>query len=171
MANLERAESVDAPEVAHPEQAEPTRHIFKRGLLHESEVFWKTHQPWLDELGYTVRPRYRQGWKASWLEPGAKVKWHEAEDGQILSVSPNFRPHHWPITNTILVSMSISSTQLGDPTSSMSSSNRPTHPRTRLKWTSLSHFPRMTCALILAIILCLSLTFYTPRARMTRYSL
>jgi hypothetical protein len=67
--------------------------------------------------------------------------------------------------------MSISSTQLGDPTSSMSSSNRPTHPRTRLKWTSLSHFPRMTCALILAIILCLSLTFYTPRARMIRYSL
>jgi hypothetical protein len=96
MSNLEPAASVDAPEVAHPEQAEPvdTRNIFDRGVLDETEVFWRTHQPWLDELGYTVRPRYRQGWKASWLEPGAKVKWYEAEDGQILSVSPNIRPHH-----------------------------------------------------------------------------
>jgi hypothetical protein len=92
MVTLERAESATAPSATRPTQGEPvdTRNIFDRGVLHDTEIFWRTHQPWLDELGYTVRPRYKEGWKASWLEPGAKSQWFESEDGQILRVSSSF---------------------------------------------------------------------------------
>ncbi|EJF57684.1 hypothetical protein DICSQDRAFT_140238 [Dichomitus squalens LYAD-421 SS1] len=39
--------------------------------LTEPELWWRDHSEWLAERGYRLRPRYRPGWKPSWLEhPG-----------------------------------------------------------------------------------------------------
>jgi len=35
--------------------------------LEPKEIFWRDHQPWLQERGYMLRPRYRPDWKASWI--------------------------------------------------------------------------------------------------------
>ncbi|KAJ7782476.1 kinase-like domain-containing protein [Mycena maculata] len=45
------------------------------GGLSESETFWRDHQPWLEECGYMLRPRYRPGWVRSW-EGTNKDPWH-----------------------------------------------------------------------------------------------
>jgi hypothetical protein len=61
--------------------------IHDLGELHDVEYFWRDCQPWLDGLGYTVRPRYCPGWKASWLELDAKeTQFWRTEDGEILRV-------------------------------------------------------------------------------------
>jgi hypothetical protein len=57
----------------------------KDGVLHPEEMFWVHLQPWLADQGYTVRPRFRPGWKASWL--GTEKQWWESEDGQLSAVS------------------------------------------------------------------------------------
>jgi hypothetical protein len=63
----------------------PVDWTVEKGELHPYEVFWRTHQPWLAELGYTVRPRYRADWKASWLAMDPD-KYFRSEDAQMLSV-------------------------------------------------------------------------------------
>ncbi|KAI0355226.1 hypothetical protein OH77DRAFT_1504459 [Trametes cingulata] len=40
------------------------------GGLTEIQLVWPQLQPWLEERGYVLRPRYRRGWKPSWLESG-----------------------------------------------------------------------------------------------------
>ncbi|KAJ7613816.1 hypothetical protein DFH06DRAFT_1274514 [Mycena polygramma] len=45
------------------------------GLLKEGEVFWRDLQPWLQALGFTLRPRFRREWVPSWLNvPGRLSK-------------------------------------------------------------------------------------------------
>ena len=46
--------------------------------LYGIELWWRDHQEWLAERGYTLRPRYRPGWKASWV--GRLKKYQYAED-------------------------------------------------------------------------------------------
>ncbi|KAH8107741.1 hypothetical protein BXZ70DRAFT_884754 [Cristinia sonorae] len=43
------------------------------------ETFWRDHQPWLEERGYMLRPRYHPGWVASWKSTGESP--FECEDG------------------------------------------------------------------------------------------
>jgi hypothetical protein len=56
----------------------------KQGELRKSEIPWRDRQPWLEEQGYMLRPRYRPGWQPSWKKSGKR--WQDAEDEQIASV-------------------------------------------------------------------------------------
>ncbi|TFY60108.1 hypothetical protein EVJ58_g5356 [Rhodofomes roseus] len=59
-----------------PPAAVPAVH----GGLAKHEYFWRDRQPWLQEHGYLLRPRYRPDWKPSWLESGRFYML--CEDGQ-----------------------------------------------------------------------------------------
>ncbi|KAF8829602.1 hypothetical protein HHX47_DHR3000688 [Lentinula edodes] len=37
-------------------------------VLRAAEIWWDQRYDWLEEKGYMMRPRYRPGWKASWLD-------------------------------------------------------------------------------------------------------
>ncbi|KZT71753.1 hypothetical protein DAEQUDRAFT_687103 [Daedalea quercina L-15889] len=50
------------------------------GGLDDFEHFWRDRQPWLQERGYMLRPRYKPDWKPSWL--GTKKSYTLCEDGQ-----------------------------------------------------------------------------------------
>ena len=39
--------------------------VLDTGLMPD-EFFWRDHQPWLQERGYMLRPRYMPDWKPSW---------------------------------------------------------------------------------------------------------
>lgn len=55
------------------------------GGLGSLEAWWSDQQPWLEEQGYRLRPRYRRGWVPSWY--GKKgLRWQDCEDGQELKV-------------------------------------------------------------------------------------
>ncbi|KAI1795576.1 hypothetical protein LXA43DRAFT_1090740 [Ganoderma leucocontextum] len=53
-----------------------------RGGYVNAEYFWRAHQPWLQEQGYMLRPRYHPDWKPSWT--GTKKYYEDFEDGLIL---------------------------------------------------------------------------------------
>ncbi|KAJ7149990.1 hypothetical protein C8R46DRAFT_1008919 [Mycena filopes] len=38
--------------------------------LKDKEIYWRDLQPWLEERGYMLRPRYRPGWVPSWKDTG-----------------------------------------------------------------------------------------------------
>ncbi|RPD53219.1 hypothetical protein L227DRAFT_658388 [Lentinus tigrinus ALCF2SS1-6] len=38
----------------------------ERGLLTEGEIFWRERYDWLQQSGYSLRPRYRPDWVPSW---------------------------------------------------------------------------------------------------------
>ena len=54
-------------------------------LRHQPEIFWRDHQPWLQENGYMLRPRLRPGWVPSWK--GTRKFWWYCEDGRGSGVS------------------------------------------------------------------------------------
>jgi hypothetical protein len=54
--------------------------------LFDDEEFWRDIQPWLEQQGYMLRPRYRPGWVASWK--GNKKSPFSCEDREPLFVSP-----------------------------------------------------------------------------------
>lgn len=62
---------------------------FDPARLMGGEVFWRDHYKWLHERGYELRPRYKPGWKPSWLSAKGKVlkNWALCEDGCWLHVS------------------------------------------------------------------------------------
>ena len=43
--------------------------------LNGTEIWWRWYQPWLEQRGYLLRPRYRPGW-----EPPARRGHAERED-------------------------------------------------------------------------------------------
>ncbi|RPD57198.1 hypothetical protein L226DRAFT_113083 [Lentinus tigrinus ALCF2SS1-7] len=59
---------------ASPEMVERHAKKTKEGFydLLDAEVYWKDRYFWLDERGYTLRPRYHPKWKPSWI--GTKRK-------------------------------------------------------------------------------------------------
>lgn len=59
-----------------------------QGLLKSTEYFWRDHQKWLQERGYILRPRFRPGWKPSWIEKG--IDDYGCEDAQPLRVRLTF---------------------------------------------------------------------------------
>ena len=61
----------------------------QQGGLWKHERVWRGRQPWLAERGYMLRPRYRLGWKPSWL--GTKKHHSDCEDGQRTFVGPILR--------------------------------------------------------------------------------
>jgi hypothetical protein len=52
--------------------------------LYAGEAFWRDHQPWLLEHGYTLRARYQPDWTPSWKKSGRYRK--DCEDGQLPKV-------------------------------------------------------------------------------------
>ncbi|KAH9920123.1 uncharacterized protein B0H18DRAFT_1122090 [Fomitopsis serialis] len=62
------------------EMAEPPPTLdFRHGGLNDRERAWRDRQPWLQERGYMLRPRYRPDWKPSWL--GTDKSFIGCEDG------------------------------------------------------------------------------------------
>ncbi|KAH9839162.1 uncharacterized protein C8Q71DRAFT_748236 [Rhodofomes roseus] len=59
-----------------------TRTRWVSGQLSSAECIWRDRQPWLEERGYTLRPRYRPDWIPSWK--GTDIWSLMCEDGQIL---------------------------------------------------------------------------------------
>ena len=57
------------------------------GDLGGHEEWWVERQQALEQAGYMLRPRYRLGWKPSWV--GTNKSYLEFEDGQPLIVSMN----------------------------------------------------------------------------------
>ncbi|KAL6300708.1 hypothetical protein BKA93DRAFT_865912 [Sparassis latifolia] len=51
-----------------PEQAQNHAEQTRNGMysLNTAEIFWRDRQPYLDERGYALRPRYHQNWSPSW---------------------------------------------------------------------------------------------------------
>ena len=56
--------------------------------LWDGENWWAERQEALERAGYTLRPRYRPGWKPSWA--GTNKRYDYFEDGQIMDVSDLF---------------------------------------------------------------------------------
>lgn len=50
----------------------------------EGEKYWLGLRNTLDEKGYALRPRYREGWVPSWL--GTETSYYHTEDGQTTGV-------------------------------------------------------------------------------------
>ena len=48
--------------------------------LNVAERWWRVHQPWLEQCGYFLRPRYRQDWMPSWERKGVFLKLRTPED-------------------------------------------------------------------------------------------
>ncbi|KAJ7466648.1 kinase-like domain-containing protein [Mycena galericulata] len=57
-----------------------------RDTLTPGEIFWRDHQPWLEECGYSLRPRFRPGWIPSWKTDPEETG-ILSEDGIVLSPS------------------------------------------------------------------------------------
>ncbi|KAG5351722.1 hypothetical protein E4T56_gene3547 [Termitomyces sp. T112] len=69
-------DSSNQPEkVLHPQ-------TFSSNELSINESLWSKHYQFLSEHGYTLRNRYRPGWKASWLSGLRKIS--ECEDAVLL---------------------------------------------------------------------------------------
>ncbi|PIL33731.1 hypothetical protein GSI_04356 [Ganoderma sinense ZZ0214-1] len=51
-----------------PEREQVERELTRQGVydLLPAEVDWQKRQPFLDKMGYKLRPRYRPGWRPSW---------------------------------------------------------------------------------------------------------
>jgi hypothetical protein len=62
----------------------PDLEFRKPGELRSTEIAWRDRQPWLEEHGYTLRPRYRPDWTPSWKN--SRKKWDSVEDEQLASV-------------------------------------------------------------------------------------
>lgn len=61
---------------------------YKPQDLNRPEQYWAKVQKWLsDEKGYMLRPRFREGWVASWLE--GNKDYHKFEDGSRHLVRPS----------------------------------------------------------------------------------
>jgi hypothetical protein len=62
---------------------------FQPGKLNQEELWWAERQEALEAAGYMLRPRYRQGWKESWVEVTGKkgFDWLECEECQPKMVS------------------------------------------------------------------------------------
>lgn len=59
-------------------------HHLDRSKLVESEYFWRDHQIWLQQCGYMLRPRFRPGWNASWIQKS--IHYAGCEDAEFLRV-------------------------------------------------------------------------------------
>jgi hypothetical protein len=61
------------------------------GELDGSEIWWVERQEALERAGYMLRPRYRPGWKPSWV--GTDKHFLSFEDGQMQAVSVDSFAH------------------------------------------------------------------------------
>lgn len=66
----------------------PARRMSQLGQLTDAELIWRDRQPWLEEHGYMLRPRFRRGWKPSWV--GTDKFPFSCEDGRMYNVC--YRP-------------------------------------------------------------------------------
>ena len=53
-------------------------------ILGREEVIWRDLQPWLEQRGYMLRPRYRVGWVPKWK--GSKISRFDHEDANRMTV-------------------------------------------------------------------------------------
>lgn len=54
--------------------------------LEDDEVIWRDLQPWLEQRGYMLRPRYRVGWVPKWK--GTEISRFDYEDANEMTVRP-----------------------------------------------------------------------------------
>ena len=57
------------------------------GGIDSIEAWWVERQESLERAGYMLRPRYRPGWKPSWV--GTNKDYSRCEDGQLHAVRVN----------------------------------------------------------------------------------
>ncbi|KAG6891261.1 hypothetical protein C0995_008513 [Termitomyces sp. Mi166 len=57
----------------------------KDGQLIPAEIFWRKHFRYLEDHGYTLRPRYQPDWRPSWLD--TSKRWTQCEDGVVATGS------------------------------------------------------------------------------------
>ncbi|KAG6918251.1 hypothetical protein DXG01_015625 [Tephrocybe rancida] len=57
----------------------PPGKLREHGELLDNEFFWRKHFQFLQDHGYTLRPRYRPDWRPSWLD--TSKNWLHCEDG------------------------------------------------------------------------------------------
>lgn len=73
------------------EEIRPSTPPEASGVLEPKEIVWRNLQPWLQQSGYTLRPRFRRGWIPSWKIPGSGARLLVAEDSWGLIVAPFLR--------------------------------------------------------------------------------
>ena len=61
------------------------------GEINGPEIWWAERQEALERAGYMLRPRYRPGWKPSWVGTGKHFL--DFEDGRIQAVSVDAFAH------------------------------------------------------------------------------
>ena len=70
--------------VATPRATRNTSNSPDYSILNREEVVWRDLQPWLEERGYMLRPRYRVGWVPKWK--GTKILSLDHEDAHRIAV-------------------------------------------------------------------------------------
>ncbi|RDX54870.1 hypothetical protein OH76DRAFT_1478385 [Lentinus brumalis] len=68
------------PRKEDPHKDHPIYWKNMKGGLFEEEFFWREHERWLADAGYTLRSRYREDWQPSWLKSGKPH--YQCEDGK-----------------------------------------------------------------------------------------
>jgi hypothetical protein len=53
--------------------------IAKGTKLGSGEVYWRDHQPWLEDCGYMLRARYRPGWEEAHRETKKRIPVYHPE--------------------------------------------------------------------------------------------
>ncbi|KAJ3490984.1 hypothetical protein NLI96_g1044 [Meripilus lineatus] len=56
------------PPASRSIHAEGHKGLLSNRVLQPLEYWWRDHQKWLEDRGYMLRPRYREGWTPSWGE-------------------------------------------------------------------------------------------------------
>ena len=67
----------------------PYSHKDLFGGRYSEELFWVYHQPWLEQQGYSLRPRFHPDWVPSWL--GTDIWPLDTDDGVPIHVSSSLR--------------------------------------------------------------------------------
>jgi len=64
-----------------PPDVAPRWSQLDNNTLREHEIFWRDIQPWLEDRGYQLRPRYKPEWFPSWknAKPGHSFRDYEDE--------------------------------------------------------------------------------------------
>lgn len=78
------------PPASRSIHAEGHKGLLSNRVLQPLEYWWRDHQKWLEDRGYMLRPRYREGWTPSWGE-GEDWFFRNEDSVFIMVCDPRFR--------------------------------------------------------------------------------